>query len=107
MSSQTNRLRSLYSCDVIIHTNDVLAAENLTIKGGVCIALFQSFRMLDHFTEKTKWVDEEQMESFVHEYNRSSDKEQFLRDRHNQLDVIRMVHVIYFLPPSIFLIDFQ
>jgi hypothetical protein len=42
------------------------------------------------------WVDREQMESFMHEYNHSSDKEQFLNDKDEQYIAICTVRLIFF-----------
>ncbi|KAI9454591.1 hypothetical protein HD554DRAFT_2031241 [Boletus coccyginus] len=61
--TSVTRLRSFSSCPDIILQNSVLPTENLTVD------------------EEGKWVDKEQLESFIEEYNRSSDKERFLNDR--------------------------
>ncbi|KAF8141420.1 hypothetical protein EV363DRAFT_1204107 [Boletus edulis] len=61
------RLCSYSSCNETIQLNYVIATENLIING-----------------EKGKWVDREQMHSFLQEYDRSSDKVQLLREKREQ-----------------------
>jgi hypothetical protein len=51
---------------------------------------------LDHLAEIPLWVDREQMELFMNEYERSSDQQQLLSDRQKQLAAIRRVRLIYF-----------
>ena len=46
---------------------------------------------LDHIAEIPLWVDREQMELFMDEYERSSDKQRLLGDRQKQLAAIRRV----------------
>ncbi|KAF8547195.1 hypothetical protein OG21DRAFT_1450535 [Imleria badia] len=65
------RLCHFSSCPEVIRLRNVLAAEQLT-KGH----------------EVTVWVEKEQADSFIREYNCSSDKERFLRDKQNQYDAI-------------------
>ena len=49
---------------------------------------------LDHVAETTISVDRERMESFMDEYNHSSNKKQFLIDKDKQLVAICMVRLI-------------
>ncbi|KAI9570859.1 hypothetical protein HD554DRAFT_277660 [Boletus coccyginus] len=63
------RLRSLSSCPDTIRQHPFLPMEKLTINGG-------------------NWVDKEQLESFIEEYNRSFDKERFLSDKQEQHSTI-------------------
>ncbi|KAI9570860.1 hypothetical protein HD554DRAFT_2312480 [Boletus coccyginus] len=65
------RFRSLSSCPDIIRP--FLPMEKLTING-----------------EKGKWVDKEQLESFIEEYNCSSDEARFLSDKQKQYSTIYM-----------------
>ena len=53
--------------------------------------------MLDHVAETTISVDREQMESFMHEYNHSPNKKQFLTDKSEQRVDICMVCLIFLL----------
>ena len=50
-----------------------------------------SITLLDHIAETPLWVDREQMELFMDEYERSSDKKQLLKERQQQLTAIRKV----------------
>lgn len=57
-------------------------------------------------TEKALWIDNEQMDSFMHEYDHCSNKEQFLRDKQRQNAAVRQVHLIFSSPSSVPLIGF-
>ena len=56
-----------------------------------------SITLLDHIAGTPLWVDREQMESFMDEYERSSDKKQLLKDRQQQLIAIRKVLMCFLL----------
>ena len=62
----------------------------------VSFQVIRDGRLLDRIAETTVWVDREQVESFMHEYKHSSDKEQFLKDRTERLVAIRTVCLISF-----------
>ncbi|KAF8547777.1 hypothetical protein OG21DRAFT_848516 [Imleria badia] len=64
------RLRRLSSCPDIIRNNLVLPAETLKADGA-------------------QWVDNEQVNSFMRDYNRSSDDKQFLSEKREQYYTIR------------------
>ena len=73
---------------------------------AVCGIVVQSITLLDHITERVLWVDKDQMDSFLQEYDRSSDKERFLRDKRAQHDTILNVHLFFPFLSSILLIVF-
>ena len=59
----------------------------------VCDIVVRAVTLLEHAAEEGQWVDKEQLESFIEEYNRSSDKERFLSDRQEQCFAIYQVHL--------------
>lgn len=68
----------------------------------VCPVL-RTITQLELFAETTMWVDKEQLDLFILEYNHSSDKQRFLGEKRNQCSTICRVHLIYLLfinPPD-------
>lgn len=63
----------------------------------VCDIVVGAITLLNHITGKGRWVDKEQVASFMRDYNRSSDDKQFLSEKRSQYYTIRQVH---FFPPS-------
>jgi len=41
----------------------------------VRVIVVRAITLLEHTTEKGEWVDKEQVDSFIEEYNRSPDKQ--------------------------------
>jgi hypothetical protein len=66
----------------------------------VCGIVVQAITPLDHITEKAKWVDKEQADSFLQEYDRFPDKAQFVRDKQAQHLIILQVCVLSLFCPS-------
>lgn len=96
-SHEQVRLCAISVCPGVIHWNDVLAREQITVEGGVWLLSYLKHHNLDHISETTIWVDSEQMDSFMHEHKHSSDVTQFLKEKKEKYQIISLVCLLFYI----------